>query len=49
MAGGSFAYLRIELGDFAAFITAGNILLGSIVGTAAVARPWTSYFRNSSE
>ncbi|KAF5475344.1 hypothetical protein F2P56_007155 [Juglans regia] len=44
VAGGSFAYLRIELGDFAAFITAGNILLESIVGTAAVARGWTSYF-----
>ncbi|XVF68398.1 hypothetical protein PTKIN_Ptkin10aG0202500 [Pterospermum kingtungense] len=44
VAGGSFAYLRIELGDFAAFITAGNILLESIVGSAAVARAWTSYF-----
>ncbi|XP_041023623.1 cationic amino acid transporter 5 [Juglans microcarpa x Juglans regia] len=44
VAGGSFAYLRIELGDFTAFITAGNILLESIVGTAAVARGWTSYF-----
>ncbi|CAL1395737.1 unnamed protein product [Linum trigynum] len=43
VAGGSFAYLRIELGDFAAFITAGNILLESVVGTAAVARAWTSY------
>ncbi|OAY26575.1 cationic amino acid transporter 5 [Manihot esculenta] len=44
VAGGSFAYLRIELGDFVAFITAGNILLESIVGSAAVARAWTSYF-----
>ncbi|XP_055961772.1 cationic amino acid transporter 5 [Mercurialis annua] len=44
VAGGSFAYLRIEMGDFMAFITAGNILLESIVGTAAVARAWTSYF-----
>ncbi|KAK9937240.1 hypothetical protein M0R45_014043 [Rubus argutus] len=44
VAGGSFAYLRIELGDFVAFITAGNILLESIVGSAAVARSWTSYF-----
>lgn len=44
VAGGSFAYLRVELGDFAAFITAGNLLLESIVGTAAVARAWTSYF-----
>ncbi|KAJ4977293.1 hypothetical protein NE237_002399 [Protea cynaroides] len=44
VAGGSFAYLRVELGDFVAFITAGNILLESIVGAAAVARSWTSYF-----
>ena len=44
VAGGSFAYLRIELGEFAAFIAAGNILLESIVGIAAVARSWTSYF-----
>ncbi|CAK9176854.1 unnamed protein product [Ilex paraguariensis] len=44
VAGGSFAYLRVELGDFAAFIAAGNILLESIVGTAAAARSWTSYF-----
>ncbi|KAI9122683.1 hypothetical protein K1719_006523 [Acacia pycnantha] len=44
VAGGSFAYLRVELGDFAAFITAGNILLESVVGSAAVARGWTSYF-----
>ncbi|KAE8664085.1 Cationic amino acid transporter 8, vacuolar [Hibiscus syriacus] len=44
VAGGSFAYLRIELGDFAAFIAAGNILLEGIVGGAAVARAWTSYF-----
>ncbi|XP_021758714.1 cationic amino acid transporter 5 isoform X2 [Chenopodium quinoa] len=44
VAGGSFAYLRIELGDFAAFVAAGNILLEGIVGSAAVARGWTSYF-----
>ncbi|KAK3034847.1 hypothetical protein RJ639_032302, partial [Escallonia herrerae] len=44
VAGGSFAYLRVELGDFAAFITAANILLESILGGAAVARSWTSYF-----
>lgn len=44
VAGGSFAYIRVELGDFAAFITAGNIILGSIAGSAAVARAWTSYF-----
>ncbi|CAA2958388.1 cationic amino acid transporter 5 [Olea europaea subsp. europaea] len=44
VAGGSFAYLRVELGDLAAFIAAGNILLESVVGGAAVARAWTSYF-----
>ncbi|CAK9313908.1 unnamed protein product [Citrullus colocynthis] len=43
-AGGSFAYLRVELGDFVAFIAAGNILLEYIIGSAAVARSWTSYF-----
>ncbi|XP_012573739.1 cationic amino acid transporter 5 [Cicer arietinum] len=43
-AGGSFAYLRIELGDFVAFIAAGNILLECILGGAAVSRSWTSYF-----
>ncbi|CAN8274328.1 unnamed protein product [Cochlearia groenlandica] len=44
VAGGSFAYLRVELGDFMAFIAAGNIILEYIVGGAAVARSWTSYF-----
>eukprot|EP01018_Ginkgo_biloba_P025879 Gb_30793 [translate_table: standard] len=44
VAGGSFAYLRVELGDFVAFIAAGNILLESLLGGAAVARSWTSYF-----
>lgn len=44
VAGGSFAYLRVELGDLAAFIAAGNIILESMVGGAAVARSWTSYF-----
>lgn len=42
--GGSFAYLRVELGDFMAFIAAGNIILEYVVGGAAVARSWTSYF-----
>jgi basic amino acid/polyamine antiporter, APA family len=42
--GGSFAYLRVELGDFIAFIGAGNILLEYVIGGAAVARSWTSYF-----
>ncbi|CAH9103731.1 unnamed protein product [Cuscuta europaea] len=43
VAGGSFAYLRVELGDFMAFIAAGNILLDYIISGAAVARSWTSY------
>ncbi|XVF45967.1 hypothetical protein PTKIN_Ptkin02bG0250200 [Pterospermum kingtungense] len=44
VAGGSFAYLRVELGDFMAFIAAGNIIMEYVVGGAAVARSWTSYF-----
>lgn len=44
VAGGSFSYLRVELGDFVAFIAAGNILLESIVGAAGLARSWSSYF-----
>ncbi|PKA64444.1 Cationic amino acid transporter 5 [Apostasia shenzhenica] len=44
VAGGSFAYLRVELGDFAAFIAAANLILESVIGSAAVARAWTSYF-----
>ncbi|KVG50989.1 Amino acid/polyamine transporter I [Cynara cardunculus var. scolymus] len=31
-------------GDFVAFIAAGNILLEYVIGGAAVARSWTSYF-----
>lgn len=44
VAGGSFAYLRVELGDFIAFIAAGNIILEYVIGGAAVARSWSSYF-----
>ncbi|KAI4303674.1 hypothetical protein MLD38_039274 [Melastoma candidum] len=44
VAGGSFAYLRVELGDFVAFIAAGNLVLESVVAGAALARSWTSYF-----
>eukprot|EP00250_Pteridium_aquilinum_P002290 c12490_g1_i1 orf=539-2347(+) len=44
VAGGSFAYLRVELGDFVAFIAAGNIILEYVIGGAAVARSWSSYF-----
>ena len=44
IAGGSFSYLRIELGDFVAFIAAGNLILEAIIGTAAVGRSWSSYF-----
>ncbi|PKA56580.1 Cationic amino acid transporter 5 [Apostasia shenzhenica] len=38
IAGGSFAYLRVELGDFAAFIVAANLIFESAIGSAAVAR-----------
>ena len=44
VAGGSFSYLRVELGDFVAYIAAGNILFEYIVAGAGVARSWTSYF-----
>ncbi|RVW27255.1 Cationic amino acid transporter 8, vacuolar [Vitis vinifera] len=44
VAGGSFSYLRVELGDFVAFLAAGNILLEAIVGAAGLARSWSSYF-----
>lgn len=44
VAGGSFAYLRVELGEFVAFVGAGNIVLEYVIGGAAVARGWTSYF-----
>lgn len=44
IAGGSFSYLRVELGDFIAFVAAGNILFEYIVAGASVARSWTSYF-----
>ncbi|XP_043699644.1 cationic amino acid transporter 1-like isoform X3 [Telopea speciosissima] len=42
-AGGSFAYLRVEMGDFMAFIAAGNIIFEYLAGGAAVARSWSSY------
>lgn len=42
-AGGSFSYLRVELGDIAAFLAAGNILLEAVVGAAGLGRSWTSY------
>ncbi|KAK9120932.1 hypothetical protein Syun_018549 [Stephania yunnanensis] len=44
VAGGSFSFLRIELGDFTAFVAASNILLEAVVGAAGIARSWTSYF-----
>lgn len=44
VAGGSFSFLRIELGDFIAFISAANILLEAIVGAAGLGRSWSSYF-----
>ncbi|XP_057544029.1 cationic amino acid transporter 1-like [Amaranthus tricolor] len=44
VAGGSFAYIKVELGEFVAFIAAGNILMEYILSGAALARAWTSYF-----
>ncbi|XP_015954043.1 cationic amino acid transporter 8, vacuolar-like [Arachis duranensis] len=44
VAGGSFSFLRIELGDFIAFLAAGNILLEAVVGAAGLGRSWSSYF-----
>lgn len=44
VAGGSFSYLRVELGDFLAFIAAGNILLEAVVGAAGLGRSWSSFF-----
>uniref|UniRef100_A0A803NAP3 Uncharacterized protein n=2 Tax=Chenopodium quinoa TaxID=63459 RepID=A0A803NAP3_CHEQI len=44
VAGGSFSFLRIELGDFIAFIAASNILLEAIVGAAGLGRSRSSYF-----
>ncbi|KAJ9672768.1 hypothetical protein PVL29_026119 [Vitis rotundifolia] len=44
VSGGSFSYLRVELGDFVAFLTAGNILLEAIVGAVGLAQSWSSYF-----
>ncbi|GKE11514.1 cationic amino acid transporter 1-like protein [Tanacetum coccineum] len=35
VAGGSFAYLRVELGDFVAYIAAGNILFEYVVAGAS--------------
>ncbi|KAL4304203.1 hypothetical protein GQ457_10G022470 [Hibiscus cannabinus] len=43
VAGGSFTYIRVELGDFVAYVAAGNILFEYVVGGASVARSWTSY------
>ncbi|KAK6240379.1 hypothetical protein SCA6_005768 [Theobroma cacao] len=43
VAGGSFTYLRVELGDFIAYVSAGNILFEYVVAGASVARSWTSY------
>jgi hypothetical protein len=37
------AYLRIELGDLAAFLITGNILLEAIIGAVGLGDLWTSY------
>lgn len=44
IAGGSFSFLRVELGDFVAYLAAGNLLLEAIVGAAGLGRSWSSYF-----
>ncbi|XAR72535.1 hypothetical protein NMG60_11019209 [Bertholletia excelsa] len=36
--------VEVELGDFAAFVAAGNILFEYVIAGASVARSWTSYF-----
>jgi amino acid transporter len=43
-AGGAFTYLRITLGEFASFFTAGNLIMEYVLSGAAVARGFTSYF-----
>ncbi|KAJ6298286.1 hypothetical protein OIU76_019436 [Salix suchowensis] len=48
VAGGSFSYLRVELGDFIAYLAAGNILLEAVIG-AAGAQIWYPIFRNGAE
>ncbi|KAI3927591.1 hypothetical protein MKX01_026524 [Papaver californicum] len=45
VAGGSFAYLRVELGDFIAFIAAGNILLEYVIGEARRLHGLHGHFR----
>ncbi|XP_072071793.1 cationic amino acid transporter 8, vacuolar-like [Arachis hypogaea] len=40
----SFSFLRIELGDFIAFLATGNILLEAVVGAAGLGHSWSSYF-----
>jgi hypothetical protein len=42
--GESFPYWRVKLGDFIAFVGAGNIILEYIVGGAAVTCGWMFYF-----
>lgn len=44
VAGGSFSFLRIELGDLVAYLAAGNILLEGVIGAAGLGRSWSSYF-----
>ncbi|KAL2347566.1 hypothetical protein Fmac_001566 [Flemingia macrophylla] len=44
LAGCSFSYMRVELGDFVAFTADANILLECVIRSATVAKSWTSYF-----
>lgn len=42
-AGGAFSYLRITLGEFAAYLTGANLLMEYVISNAVVARNFTSY------
>ncbi|KAK8964512.1 hypothetical protein KSP40_PGU014446 [Platanthera guangdongensis] len=43
LAGGAFSYLRVTLGEFAAFLTGANLLMEYVFSNAAVARSLTAY------
>ncbi|XP_057978861.1 cationic amino acid transporter 6, chloroplastic [Malania oleifera] len=43
VAGGSFSYLRVTFGEFAAFLAGSNLIMDYVLSNAAVARSFTSY------
>ncbi|PKI34206.1 hypothetical protein CRG98_045403 [Punica granatum] len=43
VAGGAFSYLRVTFGEFAAFLTGGNLIMEYVTSNAAVARSFTGY------